>query len=183
MTRGIHEIWAGVLEGDSGSWRELVDLYARLVFTVACRAGLSIADAEDCVQQVWINLYRRRRSVRDPVALPAWLIRATHRRAISMKLRTQKQAEVDETQEFAPIRLPDEVVSSLEVSALIEIAMSQLDERCRRILQELYFSPEEKPYQQIAQELRIKANSLGPLRSRCLHRLKKNLEKLGWRTD
>jgi RNA polymerase sigma factor (sigma-70 family) len=183
MTRSIHEIWAGVLAGDPKSWRELIDLYARLVFTVASRTGLSGADAEDCAQQVWINLYRRRRSVREPVALPAWLIRATHRRAISMNLRTRKQASVDETQEFASIRLPDEVVISLEESALIEIALSQLDERCRKLLRDLYFNSEEKTYQQVAQELRIKANSLGPLRSRCLHRLKKNLEKLGWRTD
>ncbi len=183
MTRNIHDIWAGVLDADPKAWRELVDLYAGLVYTVACRAGLSSADAEDCAQHVWISLYRRRRSVRDPVALPAWLIRATHRRALSMRMRFVRQSELAETSTLASPVLPDEVVSAIEESALIEIAMNQLDERCRSVLRALYLDPEEKSYRQIARELRISANSLGPLRSRCLQRLKKILENLGWRVD
>jgi RNA polymerase sigma factor (sigma-70 family) len=183
MIRSIQEIWSSVLAGDTAAWRELVDLYAGLVFTVARRVGLSPSDSEDCAQLVWITLYRRRRTIRDPIALPAWLIRSTHRRALSLKMRLLRQSEIAESQELDSARLPDEVVSSLEESALIQIAMNQLDPRCRKLLHELYFNTEDKSYQQIAQELKIKPNSLGPLRSRCLSRLKKILEKLGYRLD
>jgi len=36
-----------VLTGDTAAWGELVDSYAVLVYSVAIRAGLSEADAED----------------------------------------------------------------------------------------------------------------------------------------
>lgn len=183
MTRTILEIWSGVLSGDAKSWRELVDLYAPLVYTVACRTGLCPADAEDCSQQVWIKLYRRRSSIKDPIALPAWLIRTSHRHALTMRRQQSQRAKVDELHELSAGRLPDELVTSIEESALLQIAISQLDGRCRVLIQKLYLDPNEQSYLQLARELKIKPNSLGPLRSRCLNKLRKILENLGWRTD
>ncbi len=183
MTRTIHEIWSGVLAGDTRAWTELVDLYSSLVFTIARRAGLDEADAEDCAQFTWISLYRRRRSIRDPVALPAWLIRTTHRRALTLHQRRGRRNELESEQPLSQPRLPDELVSEIEQQALLEIALSQLDPRCRRLLDALYLAPQPLSYQEIARDLRIKPNSLGPLRSRCLQRLKKILENLGWQVD
>jgi len=82
--RTIIDIWQGVLQGDPPSWRTIVERYEALVFTVARRAGLTRADAEDCAQHTWLSLYRTRHTIKDPVALPAWLIRTTHRRALRM---------------------------------------------------------------------------------------------------
>ena len=72
----IEHIWKSVLAGDVHAWGELVRVYAALVNTVARRVGLSGLDAEDCAQHTWMSLYRNRRVIKDPQALPAWLIPA-----------------------------------------------------------------------------------------------------------
>jgi RNA polymerase sigma factor (sigma-70 family) len=79
--------------------------------------------------------------------------------------------------------LPDEIVQRLEQEYIIAAAIRQLDPRCRRLLQQLYFEPDRKSYREIAKTLKIKPDSLGPLRSRCLEKLKKELKKMGYLKD
>jgi DNA-directed RNA polymerase specialized sigma24 family protein len=76
--------------------------------------------------------------------------------------------------------LPDEDVALLERQAHLEHALSLIDPRCRTLLAELFFAPEERSYRDIARKLRIPVNSLGPTRIRCLKKLKKILEELGY---
>ncbi len=184
MNTDIRIIWNGVLAGNPKAWRQLVSIYAPLVYSVARRTGLTRHDAEDCAQQTWMNLYRRRRSIKDPTALPAWLIRATHRKAITLISEAMTRARVDVHGDL-PQRssLPDKIVEELEELAILDAAMRLLDERCRRVLSHLYLTAERASYQQLARDLRIKPNSLGPLRSRCIGRLRKILKDLGWQAD
>jgi len=180
----IHRIWELVRQGDPAAWRQLVRLYAGLVHTVALRVGLSAADAEDCAQHTWISLYRRRHAIKDPVALPAWLIRTTHRQAVAMARRLVSRTDIDEAADVAdPAALPDEVVTQLQNQALIAAALEYLDTRCRRLLAALFLSPKEKSYREIARLIGVKPNSLGPLRERCLARLRKILAKMGFQWD
>lgn len=83
----------------------------------------------------------------------------------------------------AETALPDEEVVALERQATLEIALDHLDDRCAAVLRALFLEPENKSYKQIAKELGVAPNTLGPLRSRCLERLKRVLEKLGYETD
>jgi DNA-directed RNA polymerase specialized sigma24 family protein len=76
-----------------------------------------------------------------------------------------------------------DIVEQLETEAIIDIAMRQLDLRCRKLLHALYLSPGERSYREIARLLKVKPNSLGPLRSRCLQKLRKILENLGYDMD
>ena len=90
MATDIYRIWQGVLQGNPAAWQELVGLYSGLVNTIAIRVGLDVADAEDCAQHTWLTLYRKRDSIRDPKALPAWLIRTTHLKAARMAERLHR---------------------------------------------------------------------------------------------
>jgi RNA polymerase sigma factor (sigma-70 family) len=45
--------------GDQESWREFFDLYARLIFTTALKAGLSSAEAEDVVQETVLSVAKK----------------------------------------------------------------------------------------------------------------------------
>lgn len=83
----------------------------------------------------------------------------------------------------AEAALPDEEVIALERQAILEVALEHLDSRCAALLRALFFEPENKSYKQIAKDLGVAANTLGPLRSRCLERLRKVLEELGYETD
>ncbi len=184
MTDHICDIWSGVVEGDARAWRMLVERFAGLVYAVASRVGLSEGDAEDCAQQTWIALYRNRRSIRDPKTLPAWLIKTTQRRAVRMLQRLVRESALAPTLDPGlSLPLPDEEVLALERQAVLEAALEKLDPRCRKVLAELFLSPENKSYSDIARSLGLATNTLGPLRSRCLKKLQVILKKMGYALD
>ena len=181
MKRTVSDIWNGVLQGYSESWTQLVRMFAPLVFTVARRAGLSQSDAEDCVQQTWIALYKGRNNIRDPNKLPAWLIRVTSR--VAMRL-VRKQAREELVSHGAETIIsttpPDEELQQLERLTHLEIGLRQLDRRCSQVLRSIFLAPPDKTYRDIAADLGIPFNSLGPTRMRCLKKLRKILEALGY---
>jgi RNA polymerase sigma factor (sigma-70 family) len=184
VTDNLYRLWEKVKQGDPQAWREIVGLYSALVNTVARRAGLAPLDAEDCAQHVWMTLYRKRRTIRDAVALPAWLIRTTHREAVRLARRLRPDAEIETTDRFTDAgELPDEVIIQLEHQAIIDIALKQLDPRCRKLLEALFYSRRKPSYKAIAKSLNILPNSIGPLRNRCLQKLKEILQKMGYDPD
>jgi len=184
VTQHIAKIWARVREGDHEAWRILVERYSPLVYTVAIRVGLTRIDAEDCAQHAWMALYRNRRVIKDPARVPFWLIQTTRRQAVRMVKQMSRHTFIDpDPQIEAGAALPDEEIVALERQAILEVALNQLDGRCAAVLRALFFEPENKSYKQIAKDLGIAANTLGPLRSRCLERLKNVLEELGYETD
>lgn len=177
----IRTIWTQVQAGNPEAWQTLVRIYAALVHTIALRAGLTSHDAEDCAQQTWITLYRKRRTIRDPAALPAWLMRTTHRRALRLARRYARYSDVDTAER--PGRsdtLPDKVLEQLELETHMEFALSQLDPRCERLLRSLFLAEPRKSYRELAAALGVRPNSFGALRSRCLRQLKQILEKIGY---
>jgi RNA polymerase sigma factor (sigma-70 family) len=183
MIPDIRVIWNKVVAGDAGAWEELVELYAVLVYTVAIRVGLSEADAEDCAQDVWLALYRKRNSIRDPKAIPAWLIKTTRRRAVELARRTRNASNEFEIQLSAESEAADNLVITAENQRILEQALSQLDPRCRMLLENLYLQGHGISYSRLAKQLGLSPNSLGPLRSRCLVKLAKILEKMHFCAD
>jgi RNA polymerase sigma factor (sigma-70 family) len=155
------------------------------VHTVALRVGLSEPDAEDCAQHVWMTLYRNRRSIKDPKALPSWLIKTTHRKAVEISKQFSRKEALEQgaAPSFDAVTLPDQELYELELRAVLQAAMGELDPRCRQLLSILYFSPDKKTYSEIARTIKVKSNALGPLRSRCLTKLKKILKNIGYEWD
>jgi len=183
-TVDIDKLWTRVLAGDHKAWQQLLKRYATLVYTVARRAGLSQPDAEDCAQFAWLALYRKRRSIKEPAAIPAWLVRTTHREAIRMARRLRKTEPMGEGQDGDDQSChPDEILNSLEFQVALRKAIDQLDARCQMLITELYLAGGEKKYKELAALIGVKPNSLGPLRSRCLERLRENLRKIGYPVD
>ncbi len=181
MDQDIKAVWTQVLKGDHDAWRRLVRRYAALVHSVATGVGLSSTDAEDCGQQTWMALYKNRKAIKDPLGLPAWLIRTTRRRAVRTAQRLSRMGLAEPDDHFEDTAtLPDEAVIQLERQVILEQALRQLEPRCGHILEALFFSPAEKSYREIARELGVSPNTLGPLRMRCLKKLKDILKKMGY---
>jgi RNA polymerase sigma factor (sigma-70 family) len=161
-----------------------VEHFAGLVDSVARRVGLSVPDAEDCAQQTWLTLYRKRDSIKDPKSLPAWLIRTTHRRAVYMAQRLSHQTEFAECDFGVDNRsLPDELVQQLEHHAILENGMEQLDDRCRELLTALFLDGDEVSYRRLASVMGLKPNSVGSMRTRCLKKLEVILRNMGYSGD
>jgi RNA polymerase sigma factor (sigma-70 family) len=179
----IRTIWQGVRKGDADAWSRLVRLYAGLVNGVARRAGLSVADAEDCAQHTWLSLYRRRRAIKDPRAVPAWLIRTTHRQAVAIARRRGRFTAESSHPAADRSPGPDARLEARELERHLRTALGQLSPRCRRLLNALYLDESGESYRQLAAALKLKPNSLGPLRSRCLQQLAAILKKMGYSAD
>ena len=65
--------------GDRQAWGGLVDRYAPLIWSICRRYRLSDADAEDVGQTVWLRLLDQLDNLREPAALPGWLVTTTRR--------------------------------------------------------------------------------------------------------
>ena len=130
--RNISDIWARILGGDPSAWEELVLKYSSLVFSVARKVGLEQSEAEDCAQQTWMTLYTGRNTIRNPLRLPGWLSSTARRKALRMRRRLMKAEQVyAEAVQPAESARPDDAIISLQREAQLELALDQLDERCR----------------------------------------------------
>lgn len=177
----IADIWDRVRKDDTIAWEQLVTRYLPLVLAVAHRSGLGRLDAEDCAQYTWQSLYRSRHAIKDPQCLPAWLIRVASRRSkrilLSAARETSRRRESRSQQVPA---LPDEDLIRFERAAMLQTALSRMEPRCRNLLKALFFSDKEMSYEDIARQLKIPVNSMGPTRARCLEKLRKVLTDLGY---
>ncbi len=175
------ELWDSIKRGDSQAWAELIRRYRKLVYAVAARAGLSMMDAADCFQQTWVLLYRSRNTLRNPDRLSSWLVTTARREALRLR-RESSHYTSDVNDDYIDDRdlLPDEELERLERQAQLEAALNELSPRCQEIMEIFFFAPGEKSYEDIARSLGISANSLGPIRRRCLEQLKKILLKKGF---
>jgi len=163
-----NELIERCLKRDDDAWRELVMRYQRLVYSVAHAVCRDADDVSDVFQQVWLDLYRHLADLRNVEALPAWLITVTRRRAYAV-LRTRHDAEPlnEQYPEFS------QRIRQIEQEHMIERAMEQLTERCRKLINFLYFDCNEPSYLEIAQQMGMPVPSVGPTRARCLEKLRK----------
>ncbi len=181
MKQSDKEIWISILQDDQAAWKQLVRRYQSLVYTVALRAGLSMTDASDCFQQTWIALYQYRKKIKEPDRLSAWLVTTAKREAIRLSKQSKTYVENDDFSEKKDESLlPDEELEQIEQQSQLIKAISLLDNRCQKLVNLMFFAAEDESYEQIAKKLNVAFNSLGPIRRRCLTRLKKIIKELGY---
>jgi RNA polymerase sigma factor (sigma-70 family) len=169
-TRVDNELIERCLAGDEIAWEDLISRYQRLVYSVAHTLCSQPEDVSDVFQQVWLELYQHLSELRSVEALPAWLITVTRRRSYAIIRSRRYSEQLDED-------LPDvsQKLTLVEHEHSLERVLAQLPERCRRLIDLLYFSVDEPSYAEISQEMGMPVSSIGPNRSRCLEKLKKLL--------
>jgi RNA polymerase sigma factor (sigma-70 family) len=171
VTVGIdNELVERCLKGDQAAWQGLVARYERLVYSIALTFCPHGDDASDVFQQVWMELYQRLPDLRHVEALPAWLITVTRR--TSHKLINSRRSS-----EMLNEEIPDmkEQIGRIEREHFLEGALEQLPDRCRKLIDLLYFDVGEPSYSQIAEIMGMPEASIGPTRARCLEKLRKLL--------
>jgi RNA polymerase sigma factor (sigma-70 family) len=158
------------LKGDQTAWKELVSRYQRLVYSIAHLLCSNGEDASDVFQQVWMELYQHLRDVRNIEALPAWLMTVTRRRSYAVLHKRYGAETLDVDVEDVAQEL-----NRVEREHSLERALDQIPDRCRRLIDLLYFDTSEPTYAEIAHALGMPESSIGPTRARCLEKLKKIL--------
>jgi RNA polymerase sigma factor (sigma-70 family) len=163
--------------GDQAAWNEIVERYAPLVWSICTRYRLSSADIEDVGQSVWLLLVEHLGDLREPAALPGWLATTTQRecqRVLRAARRYDRFGPVPE--ELPPPPADDTVIEhaiiTAERNAALRAAFGELAPRCRELLSMLITDPPPS-YAEISASLQIPVGSIGPLRARCLERLRR----------
>jgi RNA polymerase sigma factor (sigma-70 family) len=162
-------------DGDAEAWNKLVERYAPLVWSVCRTYRLSGSDAEDVGQSVWLRLVEQLPKIRVPAALPGWILTTTRRECLRV-LRAAHRVEPADT--IAERTEPgdehsgvDEEILTHERNAALRAAFAQLPPRCQHILSLLMQDPP-VPYGVISVRLGMPHGSVGPIRARCLERLR-----------
>jgi RNA polymerase sigma factor (sigma-70 family) len=157
------ELLAACRTGDGLAWDALVERYQRLVYTIPARYGLTPAEIDDVFQSTWLSLLRNLKTLREPDRVSAWLVTTARRecwerrrgsdyeRSVSTDLSTVLQdTEADE-------QTPEEIVAEF---------------RCQDLLRMLYFDATSPSYADVADRLDTPIGSIGPMRARCLKKLR-----------
>ncbi|HWW77138.1 MAG TPA: sigma-70 family RNA polymerase sigma factor [Pyrinomonadaceae bacterium] len=186
--RSDEELLAGCRRGEQSAWEALVVRYQRLIYTIPRRAGLDEDAASEIFQDVFAALLESIQTIEQPSRLQAWLVTTAKRktwRAVGRAKSLRPFADDDEAGgEMYDIPdervLPEEALVRLEEQHLVRAALAELDERCRRLIQMLFYAPEPPPYAEIAAALGTTEGSIGPTRARCLKKLLDVLRKKGF---
>jgi RNA polymerase sigma factor (sigma-70 family) len=164
--------------GEQRAWNEIVERYAPLVWSICQRCQLDRQDIDDIGQSVWLLLVERIGSLRDPAALPGWVVTTTHRECLRV-LRASRRNVHDELP--PPDQLPlgpeaamaEQLVLTAERNAALRAAFAELPRGCRELLSMLMCDPP-CTYAKISATLNIPVGSIGPTRSRCLERVRRS---------
>jgi RNA polymerase sigma factor (sigma-70 family) len=181
----VNQVVRECLEGSEEAWSALVDRYTGLIFSVPIRFGLQPDGASEVFQEVCLSLLIELPNLREPKALPAWLIRTAWHKSIRWKRLQGRYVELEPavTPEsiIDTLPVPEELVEEIESQQALYEVLAELPARCYRLIQMLFFETPPVPYQQIAERLGLAIGSIGFTRMRCLKQLRKRLLERGFR--
>jgi RNA polymerase sigma factor (sigma-70 family) len=172
-------------DGNEKAWTALIDKYKNLVFSIPIKYGFSRADAADIFQAVCLDLLAELPRLRNPAALPKWLIETTAHKCWRSRRQEERYSRTEEDARrvlelpATTQAIPEETLRELEREQAVRDAISGLSPRCRQMIAMLFFETPPRPYVQVAAALGVRPGSIGFLRLRCLRRLRRQLEKAG----
>ncbi|MBG0564654.1 RNA polymerase sigma factor [Actinoplanes aureus] len=179
-TSTVTALVAAAGEGDAGAWKALVERYAPLVGSVIVRHRLYGADAEDVAQTVWLRLVEHLRDLREPRALPMWLITISRNECVRVLKAGRRLRPVDPTTEndmyLGEVAEPDQALLDGERNQALLAAFAELSDRHRELLLLLTADPPFS-YSEISRRLGVPVGSIGPTRARALRHLRECLEQ------
>ena len=157
--------------GDAVAWTELVERYARYVYAIAVRAyRLPEHDAEDVFQNVFTRAYERLDSLRSADAVRPWLAQLTRNACVDRLRAAAREQPVEEPR----AEELDVMLDRLDEALDVQDGLRALSGDCREILDR--FFARDEPYRVIGEALDLPAGTIASRISRCLGKLKAQLE-------
>jgi RNA polymerase sigma factor (sigma-70 family) len=176
------------VDGDSAAWKALVEGLSPLVWSVVRAHRLSDADAHEVYQTVWFRFAQHLGRIREPQKAGSWLastarheslkvIKSARRLTLTDDPRLLDRVSEDGTPEQSLLEAEEAAAESERIRHLWQ-EFEELGDRCRQLLRVLIASPPPS-YQEVSAALGIAVGSIGPLRQRCLRRLRARLDARG----
>ena len=158
--------------GDHAAWCELVERFSRYVYAISVQAyGLSRDDAEEVFQEVFTRTYEHLDRLREDSAFKPWIAQLTRRLAIDRLRAGAREQLTDEELELPDA---DDTIAELDEALTVNEALSRLPEHCREIC-DRFFARDES-YHTIVEALGLPPGTIASRISRCLDKLRHELE-------
>jgi RNA polymerase sigma factor (sigma-70 family) len=171
------------LKGKEEAWSALIDKYKNLIFSIPIKYGFSPDEAAEIFQAVCVSMLQDLSELREPRALAAWLIRITSHKCFRWKEQRNRNidTQLEETLPDEFLRMPEELFREIEREQILREALAALSPECKLIVELLFFENPPVPYEELSKTLGLAKGSIGATRMRCLEKLRRGLEKKGFR--
>ena len=122
---------ARVLAGDRAVFEVLVRRHNQRLFRAARAITRSDADAEDVIQQAWLDVFRKLAQFRGDASFATWATRIAVHQAVATTRKRPLVAEViDAPSEVAP----DAELSRAQIGALLESCLAGIPQGNREVM-------------------------------------------------
>lgn len=171
------------LSGSEEAWALLIEKYKTLIYSIPVKWGLPADEAADVFQVTCMELLVRLPQLREPRALPQWLIQVANHQCLVWKRRSQRWVSSDSQADVPEPEVPaiaETLVRQAHEEQILRDAIATLTPQCRRLVELLFFETPPRPYREVAGELGLAAGSIGFIRQKCIERLRRKLDELGF---
>ncbi len=171
------------LSGSEEAWSLLIEKYKALIYSIPVKYGLPPQEAADVFQATCVELLARLPELREPRALPKWLIQVAHHECYRWKRQSQRLISRDFQRDLPEPQTPaiaEALVQQTHEEQMLREAMTTLSPKCRRLIELLFFETPSRPYSEVAGKLGLAVGSIGFPRQKCIERLRRTLSDLGF---
>jgi RNA polymerase sigma-70 factor (ECF subfamily) len=181
------ELLARCRQGEARAWDELFDLHyaaaGRFVFTLA--PEFTREDAEEIAQEAFLSVIKNLGTFQGGCQFQTWLFRIATNKARDYRERQRAakrgggqmpaslQAEDPETgltlDPPSQAAGPDAALLNAEKGSLLMVALEQLEDPCREVIELRYFG--ELSYEEISKALDLNEKTVSSRLSKCLDKL------------
>jgi RNA polymerase sigma factor (sigma-70 family) len=171
------------LAGSQEAWSLLIEKYKALIYSIPVKYQLPAHEAADVFQATCVELLKRLPELREPRALPKWLMQVAHHQCYRCKQQQQRLVSRDADSDLPETETPaiaEALVQQTQEEQMLRDAMATLSPQCRRLVELLFFETPARPYSEVAAELGLAVGSIGFTRQKCMDRLRRQLSELGF---
>jgi RNA polymerase sigma factor (sigma-70 family) len=171
------------LAGSEEAWSLLIEKYKALIYSIPVKYGLPLHEAAEVFQATCVELLTRLPDLREPRALPKWLMQVAHHECYRWKQRqhrlVSRDADTDLPEPATPA-IAESIVQQTQEEQMLREAVASLTPQCKRLVELLFLENPPRPYAEVAAELGLALGSIGFTRQKCMARLRRNLDELGF---
>ncbi len=171
--------------GDEDAWREFIRRFGPLMYGIMHRFNFSSEERDDIFGHVCLLILRHINELRRDNRIAAYVATTTYHECLARVKELNRYADpglsqhhLDQLTEAAPDQ--EQLITQAQREHLLNRGLGQLDQRCRQLLEMLFYESPTPTYVEIAERLGVKTSAVGPIRGRCLTRLRTLLKQLGF---
>ncbi|WP_053226379.1 RNA polymerase sigma factor [Solirubrobacter soli] len=162
-------------DGDAGAWKAIVKRFDGSIRMIARRHGLCEADRDEVAQRTWVAFSRHVGQLETHPALGGWLALTARRESLRVLAAARREPLVADLPEPSVPDTAHEHVEREELRHALRSAIARAPEHERRVM-DLLVSEPSLSYAEISATLGIPVGSIGPIRGRCIARLRRDAE-------